>query len=164
MHDIVIEDIEELESLLSRAYWIEEDFEQMALWDGFTSVDEKYRDILFRLSHDSEKHKIMLKKVIKNIKGIDMESIKQNTKESNRSKVKRSMIDEDLLGEISKNDTLALEIYTNNHKYTSREFINDVWLGESDDDFFKTFRTLIDQEKKHINLLKPYVGKLTRIR
>lgn len=164
MADIVIEDIEELESLLSRVYWIEQEFEQMLLWDAFTSVDEKYRDILFLLAHDSEKHKIMLKRVIENIKGIELDTIKENIKERKSMKSRLSMIDEEILAEIGKNDVLALELYTNIHKYTSRSFIESIWEGEDPDTFFKTFKTLMAYEKKHVEILKPYVGKLGRVR
>ena len=62
MDEIVINDIDELESLISRAFWLEGEFEQMILWDAYMTVDEKYRNIIFGLAHDSERHKITLKK------------------------------------------------------------------------------------------------------
>ncbi len=164
MHDVVIEDIEELESLLSRVYWIEEEFEQMSLWDAFASVDEKYRDILFKLAHDSEKHKIMLKRLIENVEGLDLDSLKESIKGRQSLKIKRSLIDEEILSEIARNDTLALDIYTKLHDCTSREFIEGIWKGEDPDEFYHTFLELIGYEKRHLEILKPYVGKLQRIR
>ncbi len=163
-NDMFIEDLEELESLLSRAYWIEDDFEQMAYWEGYTSLHEKYRDIIFRLSHDSEKHKIMLNKVISNIKGIDLDAIKKKIVERTGPRSGRRRMDEEVLADLIRNDRLALDLYSKIHKHTSKDLIKELWKGEDIKEFYETFEHLMTEEKKHIDILRPHVGKLERIR
>ncbi len=162
--DIVIEDIDELVSLLARAYWIEDQFEQMTLWDTYTSIGEKYRDIVFRLAHDSEKHKIKLKKLISNISGIDLKTITNYTKARQNVGLNRSLLSEEILGEIKKHDILALELYTRIYKHTAKELLDEIWEGERHDEFYEILAHLMRDEAKHIKIVEPYVGKLQRIR
>ena len=78
--EVVIESIDELESLLARAYWIETEFEGVTQWEAYTSVDDKYKDTLFELSHESERHKGDLKRLISNLEGLNLEDIEQNSR------------------------------------------------------------------------------------
>ncbi|MFO8109043.1 MAG: hypothetical protein R6U17_00755 [Thermoplasmata archaeon] len=164
LDDIFIEDIEELESLLQRTYWIEDEFEQMAYWEGFSTLHEQYRDVIFRLPHDSEKHKIMLNKIINSIEGIELEDIKKGVRKREEGSSRRQKMDEEVLTEMIKNDRLALDLYSKIHKHTSREFIEEIWTGENSNEFFDIFKRLMAEEQKHIDILRPHVGKLERIR
>ena len=57
-----IDNIDELKSFLTRAYWIESQFENSMLWMGYIEVkDNELKDILFQMTRDSENHKNTLK-------------------------------------------------------------------------------------------------------
>lgn len=56
---------EELHKLLSKALQIEAEYETLAEWEGYVSVENpKYRDLLFELISDSEKHAIWVKEML----------------------------------------------------------------------------------------------------
>ncbi len=157
---ITIESIDELESLLARAYWIESEFEEVTQWEAYASVDDKYRNLLFELSHDSEDHKRELKNLISNLEGLDLETIKQDIRARNNVGFKKRTQDLEILYEVYKNDKLALDLYQKIHSKTSKEFIENVWGGEDPDDFFETFSELIKEEKRHTAKLKKYAQKV----
>ena len=71
--------------------------------------------------------------------------------------------DEEILTELLKNEYLALDVYTKLHMYTDKEFIEKIWKGKNPNQFFKNMEFLINEEKKHINLLTPLAGKIERI-
>ncbi|MFW5945795.1 MAG: hypothetical protein ACOCSJ_02920 [Candidatus Natronoplasma sp.] len=158
--DITIESIDELESLLARAYWIESEFEEVTQWEAYASIDDKYKDLLFELSHDSEGHKRELKNLISNLDGLDVETTKKDTRARNDVEFKKQTQDLEILYEVYKNDKLALDLYQKIHSKTSEEFIEKVWEGEDPDDFFETFSELIQEEKRHTAKLKKYAQKV----
>ncbi|MFO7793210.1 MAG: hypothetical protein R6W73_09595 [Candidatus Saliniplasma sp.] len=160
---IVIKNIDELESLLARAYWIEDEFEGVTQWDAYTSVDEKYKDILFELSHESEGHKSDLKRLISNLKGMDLESVKQNSRTRDSVKFKKHSQDLEILYEVYENDKLALDLYQKIYENTSKEFIEKVWKGDDPDEFFDMLSDLINEERGHIEKVGKYAQKLDRI-
>ncbi len=162
--EVVIESIDELESLLSRAFWIEAEFEGVTQWEAYTSVDEKYKDTLFELSHESEGHKGNLKKLISNLEGLDIETIKQNSKARENVKFEKHSRDEEILYEVHENDKLALDLYQRIHSNTSREFVESIWEGDDPDEFYKILSELIQEEKEHIDELGKYSRKFDRIR
>jgi len=54
---IEITDLDELGLLIGKAYWIESQFELSIQWEAYMSVKEKYKDVLFKIAHDSAGHK-----------------------------------------------------------------------------------------------------------
>jgi rubrerythrin len=59
-----IRDAEELYKLLAKALQIESEYETLAEWQGYISLDNpKYRDLLFELISDSEKHAAWVKEM-----------------------------------------------------------------------------------------------------
>ncbi len=157
---IIIEDIDELESLLARAYWIESEFEELTQWEAYASVDDKYKDLIFELSHDSERHKRQLKSLISNLEGLDMETIKQNTRVRDNVEFKKQTKDLEILYEVYKNDKLALDLYQKINSKSSEDFIEEVWKGMDPDQFFETLSELIQDEKRHTAKLKQYAQKV----
>jgi rubrerythrin len=62
---MLIRNAEELHKLLSKAFQIECEYETLAEWEGYISLDNpKYRDLLFELISDSEKHAIWIKEML----------------------------------------------------------------------------------------------------
>lgn len=159
-----ITDIEELEAIIKRAFWVEHEFETMISWDAYTQIDENKKDILYKLASESERHKIKVKKLIKNLDGLDVKDIRKDMRERNFN-LKKSAADSEIFTEVLKGDMLALDLYTKLNSYTTEELINDAWKGERNE-YYTILESLIKDEKKHINMLKPhvYIGKIQRIR
>jgi rubrerythrin len=62
---MLIRDAEELHKLLSKALQIESEYETLAEWEGYISLgNPKYRDLLFELISDSEKHAGWVKEML----------------------------------------------------------------------------------------------------
>lgn len=161
--DIEVEDAEELESLLERAYWIEAEFEQSFQWEAYTNLSEKYRDKIFRLSHDSQGHKTILKKIIKNLDGVSLERIKKNARKE-KFDIKPGWQDSEIFTEIFKYEQLVKDIYKRIERHTSPKLIDEIWKKENSEEFFKTFQYLIEQEEEHEDIVRPEAGKISRIR
>ncbi len=158
-NEVVIDDIDELETLLARAYWIESEFENVVQWEAYSSVDDKYKDLLFELSHESEEHKADLKELISNIEGLDLETINQDSRAHDSVEFKKQTADEKILYEVYRNDKSALDLYQKIHSKTSKELINEVWRGLDSKEFFEILSNLIQGEKRHISRLKKYAQK-----
>ncbi len=161
--NIKVRDLDELKSLLSRAYWIETEFELGFQWEAYSSLDEEHRDLIFQLSHDSYAHKGVLKKVIKNIDGITIDEIKATLKRK-EFEFKPGWTDSEVFSEILKYDSLAKDIYLRIKNYTSEELVDEVWKGEDTEMFFRSMTYLIKEEEKHIDMLKSKARKVGRIR
>lgn len=160
--DIRIADIEELGQYLTRAYWIESEMEIVVQWEAYMVLPETYRDVLFRLSHDSAAHKTYLKRISSKLEGFDLEeSIK---KMSDRKFEFKGLIDEEIMAEILKFEYLSLDLYEKLYQHSSMKYIYKTWTCEDPEDYFKTLYWLIEQEKKHIELVKPLAGRIERIK
>jgi hypothetical protein len=158
---IQIATIDELSSVLGRAYFVETQLELSIQWEAYMIVKNKYRDVLFTISHDSEIHKSLLKKMFDKIEGMDLaEALKEFVgKEFNP----KNLHDEEILTEVMKYELLALDIYKRLHDFTSHDFIKKIWKGKDPKTYFKNLRWLMKQEERHIEILKPYSGQIERI-
>lgn len=162
-NEIKICSIEELSSLLSRAYWVETQLEQSMQWEAYMTVKEKFRDPLFKISHDSEKHKTMVKKICENIDGMDLE---KSLKEAGLNKKEfdfKGKWDEEIINELLKNEYLVKDTYTKLYQHIDRNFIQKHLKDKDVDGFFNKLSWLIDEETRHVDLLMPFVGKIERI-
>lgn len=161
--DIEITDIDELKSLLDRAYWIEGEFEQSFQWEAYSHIQEKHRDLIFKLSHDSQGHKSLLKKLINNIDGISIEDV-ENSKTGKEFQYRPRWEDSEVFGELLKYEFLAKDIYSRIKEHTSEKLIDDIWMGDNSEEFFKAMEYLIEEEQKHIDLVRPHAGSIQRIK
>jgi hypothetical protein len=158
---IKIKDFDELKSIFGRAYWVESKLELMVEWEAYMIVKDKYRDVLFTISHDSETHKSLLKKISSKIEGLNLEKITADY--GGKDFNPKGLYDEEIINEILKLEMLALDIYTRLRSYSDRGFIKNIWKGKNPDYYFNKLEWLIKEEKKHIELLKPFTGKIERI-
>jgi hypothetical protein len=163
-NDFKITTQDEFVSLLGKAYWLETHFENIMQWQAYMTVkDDSYRNVLFTLSHDSEKHKGIIIQLISNFEGISTKTLEEHSGMKDKEFNLKGKWDEEIITELLKNEHLALDVYTKLHMYTDKEFIKRIWKGENSELFFKQLEFLIKEENKHINLLKPLAGKLERI-
>jgi hypothetical protein len=151
--------------LLTRAYWLEKQQEQSDQWLAYLSVkNEESKNVLFKISIDSEKHKTMLKNIISNIKDFDLnESLKEYSLDEKHLNINRRE-DKEIFSEILKNEHLALDLYSKLHKLTDKTLINESWLGKKPEEYFENLAWLIEQEKEHVNLVESLSpGEIERI-
>lgn len=151
-------------SLLGKAYWLESQFENIMQWQAYMSVkNDAYRDVLFQLSHDSEKHKGIILQLITHFEEVTAEILEDHSGMAEKEFDLKGKWDEEIITELLKNEYLALDVYTKLYTYTDKEFIKKIWKGSDSELFFKQLEFLMNEEKKHINLLTPLAGKLERI-
>jgi len=154
---IEINDIDELQTLFEKAYLIESGFESLLIWDGYINVEEQNKNLLFTLAHDSEGHKNLIKELSTKIKGINLDEKLEDEKPGFDF---GNAIDEVIFAEIIKNERLALDLYTKIHDLTNKDFIKEYWKGDDYNEYFKTFKWLMEEEKKHINLINDLIGNV----
>jgi hypothetical protein len=67
-------------SLLGKAYWLETQFENIMQWQAYMSVkNDSYRNMLFQLSHDSEKHKEIIVQLITHFEDVSTETLDEHS-------------------------------------------------------------------------------------
>jgi rubrerythrin len=133
-------------------------------WQAYMTVkNDSYRNALFQISHDSEKHKSILTQLIMNFKNVTTKMLEDHAGLKEKEFDLRGKWDEEIITELLKNEHLALDVYTKLYHHTDKQFIQKIWEGKNSDLFFTQLEFLIKEEQKHINLLTPLAGKLERI-
>jgi hypothetical protein len=158
---IKITNMDELENLIGRAYWVESQFELAGQWEAYMEVKDKYRDLLFKIAHDSAEHKSTLKRMFDNMEGLDIERATEGLKGKEFNFKHKN--DEEILSELLRNDTLLEDIYSKLYSNVNEEIIKYAWKGDVPEEFYKNLKWLINQERGHIALLTKFTGKLERI-
>jgi rubrerythrin len=158
----VIKDLMELQLLLGRVYWVETQLENSSQWEAYRVAKTKeYKDILFKISHDSQQHKKRLEMINSNLEGPDLQELSERFKGLEYDF--RLMKDEEIAREVMKNEALVLDLYKRIFASTNREFLKDIWMGAEPEDYFEDLKWLISQEEGHLQLLEKYSGKVERI-
>jgi len=159
--NIKIKSEKELFSLLERAYFYEEMLENDLDWDAFLFMGEKFRDVVFKLAHDSAGHKENIQGLADNLEGMVIGDLKEkiNVPQYNF----QDLEDEEIVSKLYDLEVLMEDFYTNLYKHTSRKLIRDIWLGDNSEEFFQNIKFLIAQERTHQKLLEPYVKTIQRI-
>ena len=155
---------DEFLSLLGKAFWLETQFENMMQWQAYMSIkNDTYRNALFILSHDSEKHKELILKIIANFDGVSAKTLEEHAGMQQKEFDMKGKWDEEIITELLKNEYLALDVYTKLYLHTDKGFLKKIWTGEHSEEFFSHLEFLMKEEKKHINILTPLAGRLERI-
>ena len=141
-----------LNSILGKAFWIESQMENLHHWMGYFVAADRYKDLLFRLSQESEEHKGILVKLSENMDGI---RLKDAALEQSKFQFDfKGMSDEEILRTILKNDELARDIYQRIHIKTDRELITRIWRIGDPGEFYKTIESLIKGEIEHVKAIQ----------
>ncbi|MEM4155401.1 MAG: hypothetical protein QXQ38_01590 [Archaeoglobaceae archaeon] len=132
-----------LKGMLEKAYRIEAGFESEANFKAFVEVmDEEQKKVLFQLMSDSERHKVLIEEIAKNL-GIEIE---KRAEEFNFS-------DKRFFNEIYKLETSARILY----EQIIQRFGS--FLGEE----VERLKELIKDEERHAKLAEKFVDKTLRI-
>ena len=160
-----INTVEELKTFLAKVYWLEVKLEQSDQWIASLKVkNEESRDILFKISRDSAKHKIVVKELISNIPDFNIDKYLEEIPEYTRKQDNREKLDEEIFQELVRNENIALDLYTKIRDLTDDNLIKKIWIGSDPEDFFKKIKWLVDQEKEHTRLVKSLaLGNIERI-
>jgi len=149
---------EELQFLLHRGWEIEKNFESLAAWKSFISVNSKNRTTVLTLVSDSHKHRLNIEKLLKTL-GLEAPTSEIPEKVFDFT----GMLDSEMLQETIKQDELARDLYTKIVEKTDPKLVSALSACEDAGFFYPTLRQMVDDEKKHINMVREIAGHVERI-
>jgi rubrerythrin len=149
---------EELQYLLHRGLEIEKKFESVPTWSGFISLHSTNRKIVLTLARDSYKHRLDLEELIKKL---NLEPASDEITDENFDF--QGMMDEEILQKICAQDEMIKDLYTELLEKTEPKLISVLAGSNYMDFFYHTLERLIEDEKRHVRLVKSIAGNITRI-
>jgi len=149
---------EELQFLLHRGWEIEKKFESLSAWKGFVAVGSAYRKTTLTLARDSHKHRLDLEKLLETL---DLEAPTNEIPEGTFDFV--GMFDSEILQKIIGNDEIAADLYAELAEKTDPKLVATLSGAENVEFFYQTLKQLIDDEKRHVNMVRALTGKIKRI-
>ncbi len=157
-----IRDAEELHKLLGKALQIESEYETLAEWEGYVSLSNpKYRDLLFELISDSEKHAQWVKEMLGMVvlpagyKAPELPPASFDFK--GRSEF-------DILMELERYEQLTLDLYNAIKGAVSRSDLKGK-IKEGDlERMLRILDDLIADETRHRDAVHSFVGQVKLVR
>ena len=149
---------EELQFLLHRGWEIEKKFESLAAWKGFVSIDSSHRMVVLTLARESHKHRLSLEKLLKKL-GLEAPTneIPGGTFDFT------GMLDAEILQKIIMQDEIARDLYTKILENIDPKFIS-ILSDEKRIEFLRlTLRHIVEDETRHINMVRKIAGHIERI-
>jgi hypothetical protein len=161
--EVKITTVDELNYLFGKAYWIQSKFKQSCYWEAYKKADNDLRNLLFKLSHKAENHKLQLRNICSNLTDINpleaMEKMELGKEDYNFDGKKSDEISDVL----DRAENLAYDIYSKIYEYSDKNLIKEIWKGDDFEDYFDKIKILMEEEKDYINLLKPLLSNVKRI-
>ncbi len=149
---------EELQFLLHRGWEIEKKFESLSAWKGFVSVGSTYRMTVLTLARDSHKHRLNLEKLLKTL---DLEAPTNEIPEETFDFA--GMLDSKILQKTIEQDEIARDLYTNIVENTDPKVVSALSGDENVEFFYQTLKQMVEDETRHITLVRNIAGHITRI-
>lgn len=153
MVEVEIEDIKEFGGLLKRLYELETILEMASKWEAYISSADRYKDLLFKISQDSERHKRMLEDLIMDIQTLNLDEVKEQVPERRFDYSDKT--DQEIMNELLKYEKTALHAYKKLYEGINDEILSDFWTGE-EGGLRDTVEQIISDEKKHIQLVRKH--------
>jgi rubrerythrin len=149
---------EELQFLLHRALEIEKDFESISVWKGFVSIGSKYRPTVLTLARDSHKHRLELEKLLKSL-NLDApnDEIPEETFDF------EGMMDMEILQKIVENDQIVADLYAELAKKTDPKLVAVLLGDENVSVFYDLLNRLVEDENRHVKMVKSVAGDIVRV-
>ena len=144
--------------LLNRAWEIEKNFESLASWEAYIRVDSSYRKTLLPLLLDSEKHRVNLEKLMVEL------NFKTPTNERENIVNFKDKYDSEVLTEIVKQDEIARDLYTSIIETTDQKLFEELTRTNDATFVYQTLKQMVNDEKRHIEMVKKITGKMKRIK
>lgn len=149
---------EELQFLLHRALEIEKDFESLSVWKGFVSISSKYRPTVLTLARDSHKHRLGLEKILKKL---NLDSVTDEIPEETFNF--KGMLDMEILQKIVENDQIVADLYGELVKKTDPKLVARLSDTDEVDFFYDALSQLVDDENRHVKMVRAFTGIISRI-
>jgi rubrerythrin len=152
---------EELANFLRKALEIEAGFESVSQWEGYISVKmDEFRDVVFELISESEKHRILVETMISKIKmspGSESPPLKSPVFNF------KNKTEFEIMMDLLKYEKLAYDTYLNIKEALIDSNLSGL-LDEKDVPFFfSTLDVLIRDEAEHSDHIANYVGHMDMI-
>ncbi len=155
---MTISNKEELQFLLHRALEIEKDFESLSVWKGYVSISSKYRPTVLTLARDSHKHRLDLEKLLKTL-GLDAPTDEIPEETFNFE----GMMDMEILQRIVENDQIVADLYSELAEKTDPKLVAGLSGDENVSVFYDLLNRLVEDENKHVKMVKSVAGDIVRV-
>ncbi len=153
---------DELANFLRKALEIEAGFESISQWEGYINLKkDEFRDVVFELISESEKHKSMVEDLISKTKRPSSSETAPLQPHAFNFKNKTEF---EIMMDLSRYEKLAYDIYLNIRDALKASDMSRL-VEEGDAPlFFSTLDHLIREEADHAAQIASYVGRVERIR
>lgn len=159
---MLIRDAEELHKLLAKALQIESEYETLAEWQGYISLSNpKYRDLLFELISDSEKHAAWVKDMLSMV---IIPSGYQSATLPPPSFDFQGKSEFDTLMELERYEQLTLDLYSAIKAALTRSDLQNVVRQGDLPKMLSTLDELIADEAHHRDAVHSFIGQVKMIR
>jgi hypothetical protein len=149
---------EELQFLLHRAWEIEKKFESLSAWKGFVSIGQTYRSTVLTLARESYNHRLNLEKLLKTL------NLEVSTNEIPEGVFDfTGMLDLEVIQKIVENDEIVRDLYTKIVESTDPKLVSDLSGEKNVDFFYQTLKRMIEDETRHISMVRKASGRIERI-
>jgi hypothetical protein len=154
----VISTKEELQYLLHRAWEIEKKFESLSAWTSYISTESKYRSTVLILAQESYQHRLNLEKILKKL-GLDAPTneIPEISFDFN------GLFYSEILEKTVEYDDMARELYTQIFEKTDPKIVSFLIDGNDTAFFYDQLKQMIEDEIRHIGMVRRIVAKVQRI-
>ena len=149
---------DELQFLIHRAWEIEKKFESLSAWKSFVSIGSSNRLTVLTLARESHVHRLNLEKLLK-ILGLDVPTneIPEATFEF------EGMLPSEMLLKIVEYDEMARDLYNHILENTNSQIISTLCRGKANEFYYKVLKQMIEDETKHICMVRKISGLIERI-
>ena len=149
---------EELQFMLHRGWEIENKFESLSAWRGFVSIGSTYRMTVLTLAMDSHKHMLNLEKLLKTL-GLEAPTneIPEVTFDF------EGMLDSEMLQKLVEQDEIVRDLYTKIVEHTDPKTVSALSGNRNVEFFYRTLKQMVEDETRHIAMVKKIASHITRI-
>jgi rubrerythrin len=149
---------DELQFLLNRGLEIENKFESLSAWEGFVTVDSDNRKTVLTLARDSHKHRLDLEKLLETL---NLEAATNEIPDVTFDF--GGMLDAEILQKIIAQDEIAADLYTELAEKTDPKLVAALSGLKNVAFFYQTLNHIVEDEKRHVRIVKALTGTITRI-
>lgn len=149
---------DELQYLLHRAWEIEKKFESLSAWKSYISTESKYRSTVLTLAKESYQHRLILEKMLKKL-GLDspVNEIPETYFDFN------GLFYSEILEKTVQYDDMARELYVHILENTAPKVVSFLINGNDTTFFYEQLKQMIEDETRHIGMVRKTVSKIQRI-
>jgi hypothetical protein len=145
-----------LRKIITNAYYIETQLEHFNEFMSKLKIkNQKYLDVIKKISKDSNKHRTLIENIVEKIEGIDLDDIRYKSAHMDLDddlEFKR-MNEDEIFIKLLENENQALEYYLEIKKDYFKE----------NENLLQSFNFLVEEEKKHIGMIETVKPKSTTL-